>query len=55
METMTPERYLAARAKVRAADPALFIDMTDTLRLLRLLRCVAASNLTERGGLTDLS
>lgn len=55
METMTPERYLAARAKVRAADPALFIDRTDTLRLLRLLRCVAASNLTERGGLTDLS
>ncbi|WP_125461542.1 MULTISPECIES: glycosyltransferase [Rhodomicrobium] len=35
LETLTEDEYTAARHSVRHADPALFIDTTDTARLVR--------------------
>ncbi|NJM33518.1 MAG: glycosyltransferase family 4 protein [Rhodomicrobium sp.] len=55
IEGMTAERFLAAQVRLRAAEPSLFIDETDTLRLMTLLRRLAQGNLTQRGDLTNVS
>jgi succinoglycan biosynthesis protein ExoL len=45
LRKLTPEDYLAARARVKAAERSLFVDETDTARLMEIMR-----DLGPRGG-----